>query len=84
MTDKADNTADVRWTAVKPGKIVLLEHAPVPDLSMNVVLIVDANLACAGTTQSVHALAEGGVDEGRHVEFWREVGRWGGRRKCRC
>ena len=32
-----------------------------------VVLVVDANLACAGKTQSVHALAEGGVDAGRHV-----------------
>ena len=43
-----------------------------------VVLVVDANLACAGTTQSVHALAEGRVDTGRHVELWMEVGSWGG------
>ena len=30
-------------------------------------VVVGANLACIGTTQSVHALAEGGVDAGRHV-----------------
>ena len=42
-----------------------------------VALIVDANLACTGTTQSVHALADGGVDAGMHVELWIEVGSWG-------
>ena len=38
------------------------------------VLIVDANLMCTGTTQSVHVLAEGGVAAGRYVELWMEVG----------
>ena len=43
-----------------------------------IVLVVDANMVCAETTQSVHALAEGGVDTGRHVELWMEVESWGG------
>ena len=68
----------MRQTAVEPGKVVLLEHGSVPGLSTNVVLVVNTNLVCAGTTQSVHALAEGGVDAGRHVELWMEVGSWGG------
>ena len=43
-----------------------------------VVLVVGANLVCTGTTQTVHALAEGEVNTGRNMELWREVGRSGG------
>ena len=38
-----------------------------------VVLVVDANLVCTGTMESAHALAEGGVGSGRHVELWFDV-----------
>ena len=68
----------MRQTAVEPGKVVLLEHGSVPGLSTNVVLVVNTNLVWARTTQSVHTLAEGMVDAGRHVELWMEVGSWGG------
>ena len=43
-----------------------------------VFLVVNANLAYAGTTEGVHTLAEGGVDTGMHVELWMEVGSWAG------
>ena len=78
----ADEVVHVPADAVGRGKVlsaclfvwrtngVLVVHAAV--------LVVDANLACAGMTQSVHALAEGMVDAGRHVELWMEVGSWGG------
>ena len=78
----ADEKVHVPADAVGRGKIssaclfvwttngVLVVHATV--------LVVNANLVCTGTTQSVHALAEGGVDAGRHVELWMEVGSWGG------
>ena len=78
----ADEVVRVQADAVGRGKIssaCLFEWTTHGVLVIHtVVLDGDANMVCAGTTQSVYVLAEGMIDAGGHVELWMEVGSWGG------